>query len=440
MARAQSKVVRLSARPSRIRSLSSAVATRMLAPFMRAWSVSQGERLSPVPLPIDTPQATVSGPNKANVLLFGAGPAVGWGVLSHDLALPGSLARALSARTGRGVQVDLVADSAFTAVTALEPLAALDLDRYEYIVVVLGVNDAIRLTPLRRWESELATLLDWLEGATSDSTNILVTGIQPIRSIHTFDTPLGDVADRHARSMNCVTTALVEPRTRTGYVALPSPPDGRRDRHRESGAYVYWARSLANALAPEGLLDPHTVAEHRERTARGPVEIDEERRQRAVDELGLADGSSDARIDHLVHVARNALQTDSAIFSVLDHDRQIHKARSGTDLLELPRATTFCDFTIRTPDGMTVLDTNQDERFRGNEWVTGPPNVRFYAGFPIEAPDGQRVGSLCVFDSRPRTADEVSIELIEELALLIQRELWRYLPGDASSASAAQSR
>jgi hypothetical protein len=410
----------------------------MLAPVMRAWSVSQGERLSPVPFPIDTPQATVAGPNKANVLVFGAGPAVGWGVRSHDLALPGSLARALSARTGRGVQVDLVADSTFTASTALEALSALDLDRYEAIIIVLGVNDAIRLTPLRRWEAELATLLDWLEGATGDRSRILVTGIQPIRSIQTFDSPMGDVADRHALSMNCVTTALVEPRTRTEYVALPSPPGGRRDRHRESGAYVYWARSLANALAPDAALDPHSAAEHRERTARGPVQIDERRRQHAVDELGLANGSSDARIDHLVHVARNALQTDSAIFSVLDNDRQVHKARSGTDLLELPRATTFCDFTIRTPDGMTVLDASVDERFRSNQWVTGPPHVRFYAGFPIEAPDGQRVGSLCVFDSRPRTADEVSVELIEELALLIQRELWRYLPGGVLAQSSTE--
>jgi len=440
MTSAQPDVARSSAQPSRIRSISAGIGARMLAPVMRAWSVSQGERLSPVPFPTDTPQATVSGPNKANVLVFGAGPAVGWGVRSHDLALPGSLARALSARTGRGVQVDLVADSSFTAATSLESLSALDLDRYENIVIVLGVNDAIRLTPLGRWESELATLLDWLEGATSDRTKILVTGIQPIRSIHTFDTPMGDVADRHARSMNCVTTALVEPRTRAGYVALPSPPGGRRDRHRESGAYVYWARSLAIALAPDGVLDPHTATEHRERTARGLVQIDEDRRQHAVDELGLADGSADARIDHLVHVARNALQTDSAIFSVLDHDRQVHKARSGTDLLELPRATTFCDFTIRTPDGMLILDATEDERFRNNQWVTGPPHVRFYAGYPIEAPDGQRVGSLCVFDSRPRTADEVSIELIEELALLIQRELWRYLPGGANTASAAQSR
>jgi GAF domain-containing protein len=60
--------------------------------------------------------------------------------------------------------------------------------------------------------------------------------------------------------------------------------------------------------------------------------------------------------------------------------------------------------------------------------VQGDPLIRFYAGFPIESPSGERIGSLCVFDPKPRSLAEVDQVLLRELALLVQREL-RMGPG-----------
>lgn len=84
------------------------LAGRLLRPVMRVWAASLERDFQGAPRPHDIPQAHSAGIDSDRILLVGCGPAVGWGVVSHDLALPGSLARELSGLTGRGVDVDVI--------------------------------------------------------------------------------------------------------------------------------------------------------------------------------------------------------------------------------------------------------------------------------------------------------------------------------------------
>ena len=56
-----------------------------------------------------------------------------------------------------------------------------------------------------------------------------------------------------------------------------------------------------------------------------------------------------------------------------------------------------------------MSDALQDERFCDHPLVVGEPHIRFYAGFPIESPSGERMGTLCIFDTVPRSADDVDL-------------------------------
>jgi PAS domain S-box-containing protein len=51
---------------------------------------------------------------------------------------------------------------------------------------------------------------------------------------------------------------------------------------------------------------------------------------------------------------------------------------------------------------MEVPDARLDSRFRNNPLVTGQPNIRFYAGYPLVSDEGVPLGALCIIACEPR--------------------------------------
>ena len=74
---------------------------------------------------------------------------------------------------------------------------------------------------------------------------------------------------------------------------------------------------------------------------------------------------------------------------------------------------------------LVVEDAQQDVRFINNKYVAGKPGIRFYAGAPLVGSTGQRYGTLCCIDFKPRrfTADQYM--LLCHFAELATRELER---------------
>ena len=395
--------------------------TRILRPAMKLWKRIVGQRMDHVPRPNDVPQVHVSGADPLRILIFGGGPAVGWGVRSHELALTGALARAVAAETGRGAHVDTVADAQITIATACERLTSLDISRYDAVLVTVGVNDALSLTDLDYWENELGAVLEMLANRLPQHAHVTVAGIQPIRSVPVFDSWIGGVADQHAQRINFRSRRAIAAASRAHYVPLTVARPRRRDRYRSPDDYTHWGEEVASAIIP---LVPE--AAHDGRVTVRDADRAEAKRQAAVDRLRLLDHDADERITALVAMAQNAMHTSIALFSILDGGTERFKVNLGTSTTELPRFLSLCDETIRRKNGVVVLDASSDERYLDHPLVTGDASLRFYAGYPVEAPTGERIGALCVIDSRPRQLAEVDRGRLRDIALLIQRELWRY--------------
>lgn len=112
----------------------------------------------------------------------------------------------------------------------------------------------------------------------------------------------------------------------------------------------------------------------------------------------------DADFRDLADTAAGLFDAPVALVTLVDAEHQWFKAASGIAETQAPSADSFCVHTIaEAPDGaLVVADATADLRFSDQPRVTGAPFLRFYAGVPLII-DGQAVGTICVFDVKPRT-------------------------------------
>jgi diguanylate cyclase (GGDEF)-like protein len=154
-----------------------------------------------------------------------------------------------------------------------------------------------------------------------------------------------------------------------------------------------------------------------------PIPHNEVQRLRDLERQGVLDHPGDEHFDRLVTLTASVLDTPIALISLVDSDRQWFLARHGLELKETPRQMAFCAHAIAGDETLVVPDASQDSRFNTNPLVIAEPNLRFYAGTPLQSREGHNLGTLCVIDRQPREFAAKQVTLLEELAQLVLREL-----------------
>lgn len=133
----------------------------------------------------------------------------------------------------------------------------------------------------------------------------------------------------------------------------------------------------------------------------------EKKRQLAVDSYQLVDTLPEKSYDDITQIAAYICKTPIALVTMLDYDRNFLKSHYGVDFTEAPRDISFCTHAIRHQDSIFVVeDARKDDRFKDNPLVSGETRTIFYAGVPLIDRNGNALGTLCVFDHKPRTLDE----------------------------------
>ena len=154
-----------------------------------------------------------------------------------------------------------------------------------------------------------------------------------------------------------------------------------------------------------------------------PIPDNEADRLQVLRELLILDTPPEERFDRIVEFAAEEFGVPIALISLVDDNRQWFKARFGLAVCETDRKSSFCGHAIHVSEVMVVEDATQDPRFADNPMVLGPPNIRFYAGAPLEVRPGVRIGTLCLIDRRRRTLDETDLAILMSLRDLAVSEL-----------------
>lgn len=150
---------------------------------------------------------------------------------------------------------------------------------------------------------------------------------------------------------------------------------------------------------------------------------DEVRRLDTLLALNILDTSPEERFDRLTRLAKRMFGVPIALVSLVDTNRQWFKSCDGLPVTETPREISFCGHAILGDDILLIADAAQDPRFHDNPLVVNDPHIRFYAGCPLRAPNGSKLGTLCLIDTEARTLDTEDLRLLRDLACMAEQEL-----------------
>lgn len=146
-----------------------------------------------------------------------------------------------------------------------------------------------------------------------------------------------------------------------------------------------------------------------------------------IERTGLLDEESDATLDSFARLAAALLGAPAAYVTLVGPEEQVAPGavahdRPGEPVRTIPIGESICQFTVATGEPLVLDDT------RTNPLVKSHPAVQrgallAYAGVPLRTSGGQVLGSLCVHDRHARQFSDEQVELLQELARLVARDI-----------------
>ncbi|MBK7973139.1 MAG: sigma 54-interacting transcriptional regulator [Deltaproteobacteria bacterium] len=170
-----------------------------------------------------------------------------------------------------------------------------------------------------------------------------------------------------------------------------------------------------------------------------PLDSEEDRRLAALARYEVLDTAPEAAFDAIVGITAQLLEAPVALISLVDAERIWFKARVGCEVPQIARDPGLCASAILASAVHVVRDASSDPVTCRHPLVTDGFGLRFYAGAPLRTPEGLRIGTLCVIDTRPRDLAAAQVELLDRLAALVVLQLEMRLTARTSEARLAES-
>ena len=160
-----------------------------------------------------------------------------------------------------------------------------------------------------------------------------------------------------------------------------------------------------------------------------PIPDDEEERLAALAELQLLDTEAEPAFDRIISKVARVFEMPIALISLVDRHRLFFKSHTGLpeDLAESRQASrdvSVCGHVVSNNEVTVIEDLARDRRFASNPWIR-QRGLRFYAGAPLHAPNGQPIGSLCLLDVKPREFTTRDRRHLQEYASEVMEEIGR---------------
>jgi lysophospholipase L1-like esterase len=203
----------------------------------------------------------LAGPDPIRLLVLGDSTAAGVGTTSQQEALPGRLADALHARTGRGIRWRAVGKNGATSREIITDYLDDALSQpADLLFLSIGANDAMTMRGAGIFARDVRRILDAFE-AHNPGAFVLMSSLPVFGRFGLLMQPLRTALYRHALALEAAARAVVDARPNTLMSSDPPPyaedfwaedffhpgPSGYRD-WAEWAVDEAWDRGLAEAV------------------------------------------------------------------------------------------------------------------------------------------------------------------------------------------------
>lgn len=160
--------------------------------------------------------------------------------------------------------------------------------------------------------------------------------------------------------------------------------------------------------------------------------INDPERLRALHATGLLDSPVEEVYDRITRAAAQALDAPHALVSLVDVDRQYFKSFAGLgDLTEEERQTplnrSVCQYAVANGSPLILEDARADPVFKNHPAVLDGTLVA-YLGIPLIDGHGNGIGTLCVYDEKPRLWSTGHVQILSDLAELAAERIFGSRP------------
>lgn len=151
----------------------------------------------------------------------------------------------------------------------------------------------------------------------------------------------------------------------------------------------------------------------------------------------ILDTGEESDYDDIVALASKICDAPVSLISLVDEDRQWFKARLGFEPRETGLDQSVCSHAILEDDFLEISSMAEDLRTADNPLHIGGPEVKFYAGANLIAPNGLPIGTLCVLDTKPRQLTDFQRQALKTLSrqVMMQLELRKQIRIEAALRS-----
>ncbi|HEY9263544.1 MAG TPA: GAF domain-containing protein [Mycobacterium sp.] len=151
-------------------------------------------------------------------------------------------------------------------------------------------------------------------------------------------------------------------------------------------------------------------------------------RLRALYATGLMDSPPEEKYDRITRAAADALDAPFAAVSLIDVDRQFFKSTVGMegmapDERQTPLDQSVCQYSVANGTPLILEDARTDPIYK-NHPVVQAGAVIAYLGIPLIDHEGNAIGTLCVFDNKPRLWGTGHVQIMTDLAQIVSERVF----------------